>query len=137
MIDLNSIISVKNLCKDFVVDGKVFHALKNINLDVEAKDIYGIIGLSGAGKSTLIRCINLLEVPTSGTISFLSDTLFESDSKKVFINPKLNQYRRKMGMIFQNFALFSSRTAGENIAYPMEICGCSKDKIENRVNELL
>ena len=137
MIELNSIISVKNLCKDFVVDGKVFHALKNINLDVEAKDIYGIIGLSGAGKSTLIRCINLLEVPTSGTISFLSDALFEGDSKKVFINPKLNQYRRKMGMIFQNFNLLDQRNVLKNVMFPLEIAGIKGEIAKEKAIKLL
>ena len=100
---MEPIIKISNLYKDFIVDGKIFHALQNVNLEVMEKDIYGIIGLSGAGKSTLIRCINLLEVPTSGKISFLDEVLFDDDKKET---KKINECRQKMGMIFQNFNLF-------------------------------
>ena len=64
-----NIVEIKNLSKDFIVNDGILHALSNINLEIEDRDIYGIIGLSGAGKSTLIRCINLLEKPTKGNVS--------------------------------------------------------------------
>ena len=134
---MNTIISVRNLSKDFKVDGKIFHALRNINLDVESKDIYGIIGLSGAGKSTLIRCINLLEVPTSGTVLFDNDVLFESKDKKPFINPKLNSYRQKMGMIFQSFNLLEQRNVLKNVMFPLELAGIKGDVAKEKAIELL
>ncbi len=93
--------------------------------------IYGIIGKSGAGKSTLVRLISLLEKCDSGEVYF-DDKRVDNLSKKDLID----QHRR-MGMIFQNFNLLSSRTAAKNIAYPMEICGVPKAKINERVKELL
>lgn len=134
---MNTIIEIKNLHKEFETNGKKFQALKNIDLTVNDKDIYGIIGLSGAGKSTLVRCINLLELPTSGTISFLGDALFETTSNKTFINPKINTYRQKMGMIFQNFNLLEQRNVLKNVMFPLEIAGIKgKDAIERAI-ELL
>ena len=93
--------------------------------------IFGIIGKSGAGKSSLVRLISLLENPDSGSVFY--------DNKKVdnLVGKDLLLQRRKLGMIFQNFNLFSSRTAGQNIAYPMEICGFSKKQIDVRVDEML
>ncbi len=106
-------------------------AVKNISLEIPSNCIYGIIGKSGAGKSTLVRLISLLEEVDSGCVYY--------DEKRVD-NLKKNELiaqRRRIGMIFQNFNLFSSRTAAQNIAYPMEICGTPKEKIKNRVEELL
>ena len=128
------IIKIKDLCKDFMVDGKVFSALKNVDLEVMEKDIYGIIGLSGAGKSTLVRCINLLEVPTSGSIHFLGEELF-SDTKKQ--TKKINSYRRKMGMIFQGFNLFEQRDVLKNVLYPLELDGVDKNVAKEKALNLL
>jgi len=107
------------------------HAVNDISLEIPDNSIYGIIGKSGAGKSTLVRLISLLETPDDGHILYAS--------KRVDNLPK-NQMiaqRRKVGMIFQTFNLFSSRNAGENIAYPLEIAGVDKVTINKRVDELL
>lgn len=110
--------------------GKV-HAVDDISLFVPQNRIFGIIGRSGAGKSTLVRLMSLLEVPDSGQVLY-DDRRVDNLTKQDLI-----AQRRKIGMIFQNFNLFSSRTAGQNIAYPMEICGYQKSQIETRVQELL
>lgn len=107
------------------------HAVENVSLSIPSNQIFGIIGLSGAGKSTLVRLISLLEKPDSGEVWY-DDRRVDNLPEKEII-----QRRRRIGMIFQNFNLFSSRTAGQNIAYPMEICNYPKDKIETRVKELL
>lgn len=106
-------------------------AVKNISLSIPSNKIFGIIGKSGAGKSTLVRLISLLETPDSGSVFY--------DNKRVdnISGNELIEQRRRIGMIFQNFNLFSSRTAGQNIAYPLEICGKPKAEIEKRVKELL
>lgn len=131
---MNPIIEISNLCKEFIVDGKVFNALKNVDLSVMEKDIYGIIGLSGAGKSTLLRCINLLETPTSGHISFLGEELF-SDTKKV--SKKINLYRQKIGMIFQGFNLFEQRNVLKNVLYPLELAKVDKAVAKEKAINLL
>jgi D-methionine transport system ATP-binding protein len=107
------------------------HAVHQISLDIPSNTIYGIIGKSGAGKSTLVRLISLLERPDSGEIWY--------DDHRVDDLPKseLISQRRKIGMIFQNFNLFSSRNAAQNIAYPLEIAGVHKSDIDKRVAELL
>ena len=110
--------------------GKV-HAVDGISLFVPQNRIFGIIGRSGAGKSTLVRLMSLLETPDSGQVLY-DDRRVDNLTKQDLI-----AQRRKIGMIFQNFNLFSSRTAGQNIAYPMEICGYQKSQIETRVQELL
>ena len=105
--------------------------MNGISLEIPSNTIYGIIGKSGAGKSTLVRLISLLEKPDSGEVYY--------DGERVDNLSKydLMERRRHAGMIFQNFNLFSSRTAGQNIAYPLEICKTPKDKIKSRVEELL
>jgi D-methionine transport system ATP-binding protein len=107
------------------------HAVHDISLEIPDNTIYGIIGKSGAGKSTLVRLVSLLELPDTGKIYYAS--------KRVDSLPKdeLIAQRRKIGMIFQNFNLFSSRNAGENIAYPLEIAGVATKDIDKRVDELL
>lgn len=106
-------------------------ALKDLDLSVDQGDIYGIMGLSGAGKSTLIRCINLLERPTSGEV-------WVDGTELTKLSPdQLRQCRRNMGMIFQNYHLLTSRNVEENIAYPLELNGAPKTVIKQRVDELL
>lgn len=107
------------------------HAVNDITLDIPANTVYGIIGKSGAGKSTLVRLISLLEAPDSGEIYY--------DNKRVdnLAKEAMIQQRRKVGMIFQNFNLFTSRNAAQNIAYPLEIVGMPKEAINKRVEELL
>lgn len=107
------------------------HAVDDVTLDIPSNTVYGIIGRSGAGKSTLVRLISMLETPDSGKVWY-GDKRVDNLSKKELIAE-----RRKIGMIFQNFNLFSSRTAAENIAYPMEICKKDKAYIRKRTEELL
>ncbi len=106
-------------------------ALLDVSLSVEKGDIYGIIGLSGAGKSTLLRCLAGLVMPSSGTV------LFRDENIACLNRKSLRNFRKKIGMVFQHFNLLSSRTVGDNIAYPMEIAGASKAEIDARVDELL
>ncbi len=107
------------------------HAVSNVSLTIPSNTIYGIIGKSGAGKSTLVRLISMLERPDKGEVYF-DDKRIDNLEKKDLI-----EQRRRIGMIFQNFNLFSSRTAAGNIAYPMEICGLDKAYIKERTKELL
>lgn len=120
-------IVLKNLVRTY----ENVHAVENVSLSIPSNQIFGIIGLSGAGKSTLVRLVSLLEKPDSGEVWY-DDVRVDSLPEKEII-----QRRRRIGMIFQNFNLFSSRTAGQNIAYPMEICKYPKEEIEARVKELL
>lgn len=124
-------IILKNLNRTYVQKETKVEAVKNISLIIPSNKIYGIIGKSGAGKSTLVRLVSLLENVDSGEIYF--------DSRRVdnLSKDELIQQHRRMGMIFQNFNLFSSRTAAQNIAYPMEICKVPSAEIKKRVKELL
>ena len=120
-------IKLKNLKRDY---GSL-HAVDGVSLDIPSNTVYGIIGRSGAGKSTLVRLVSMLERPDEGEVWY-GDKRVDNLSKKDLI-----EERGKIGMIFQNFNLFSSRTAAENIAYPMEICRKPKDWIKKRTEELL
>lgn len=124
-------IELKNVTKQFEDDGTI--AIKDINLKINDGDIYGIIGLSGAGKSTLVRCINNLEEPTSGEV-LIDGVNISSLNKK-----DLNRMRKKIGMVFQNFALLEQRTVFGNVRFALEINKekLSKDEIDNKVYELL
>jgi len=125
-------IKLENLVKTYDERGKnTVHAVKNISLDIPSNRIFGIIGKSGAGKSTLVRLISLLEHPDSGSV------LYDGIRVDNLSDREMIQRRRRLGMIFQNFNLFCSRTAGQNIAYPLEICSVPKNEINSRVAELL
>ncbi len=106
-------------------------ALSDISLTIEAGEICGIIGHSGAGKSTLIRCLNLLEKPTSGEV-ILDNVTLTALNKNALMHE-----RRKIGMIFQHFNLFDSQTIFNNIAFPLRLEKLPKNEINQRVNELL
>ena len=113
-------------------DGKgKFFACKDVNVHVKPGDIFGIIGRSGAGKSTLVRCINLLNRPTSGTV------LVDGKDLTKMSEAQLREERRHIGMIFQHFNLLASRTVFGNVALPLELDNTSKDEIKRRVTELL
>ena len=127
----NMKITLEKLKKSYSSADLVVHAVKEVSLQIPSNTIFGIIGKSGAGKSSLVRLISLLETPDSGEVLY-DDKRVDNLSKDDLI-----LQRRKIGMIFQNFALFASRTAGENIAYPMEICKVPKNIINSRVDELL
>jgi len=124
-------IVLENLSKTFTVRAGQVEAVKNVTLRIEQGEIHGVIGFSGAGKSTLVRCINLLERPTSGKV-FLDDVELTALSER-----ELRKTRRKIGMIFQQFNLFASRTAFQNIAYPLKHSGLSRRQIRERTRELL
>ena len=124
-------ITVSNISKTFNTPTGKVEVLRDINLIVEDGDIFGIIGFSGAGKSTLIRCLNGLEKPDSGNIIIGENDITKLNRKE------LRNSRKKIGMIFQQFNLFDSRTVYENIAFPLEISGYRKDKIKERVEEIL
>ncbi|WP_297575488.1 methionine ABC transporter ATP-binding protein [uncultured Deefgea sp.] len=125
-------IQLKNLSKSYRVDGKDIPALKRIDLNIEAGEIFGVIGHSGAGKSTLIRLINLLERPSGGTV-LLGDIDLTTLS-----TAELRLERQKIGMIFQHFNLLSAKTVANNIAFPLQVAGrLNKTQIGQRVAELL
>ena len=121
----------ENLSKQFTTRDGMVEALKNINLSIEKGDIYGIIGMSGAGKSTLVRCINLLERPTSGKV------YVEGEELTAMTPRELRKRRKKIGMIFQQFNLFVARTVYENIAFPLRRAKLSKREKQEKVNQLL
>lgn len=120
-----NLIEIHNLSKTF---GKKSRAINHLHLSIPAGAIFGIIGMSGAGKSTLLRCLTGLETADSGTISI---------EGKLITPANIPFLRQQMGMVFQHFQLFSSRTAAKNIAYPLEIRGVNNAQIKERVTELL
>lgn len=124
-------IEIKNLNKVYTSGASSFQALKNINLNVKQGDIFGVIGPSGAGKSSLIRCVNLLEKPTSGDIFIDGENLTKMQPKQ------LRQARHKIGMIFQHFNLLNSRKVFDNIALPLELMKFDKKAIRAKVEPLL
>ncbi len=124
-------IEIKQLCKTFDGPGGKVEALHNINLTINQGDIFGIIGMSGAGKSTLVRCINLLERPTSG------DVVIDDVSMKSLTPAGLRSARRNITMIFQGFNLLMQKNCLKNICFPMELAGIPKDRAEARAKELL
>ena len=120
-------ITLKNLKRDY---GSL-HAVQDVSLSIPDNTIYGIIGRSGAGKSTLVRLVSMLEKPDAGEVWYDDERVDGLEGKDLISR------RRRIGMIFQNFNLFSSRDAAGNIAYTMEICGMDKEHIKARVDELL
>ncbi len=126
-----AIINIRNLTKTFITKNGDVTALKNIDLDIERGEIFGIIGLSGAGKSTLVRCINLLEKPTEGKVLLDGIDLCSLNTKELL------KVRRSVGMIFQGFNLLMQSTALKNVCFPLEISGVKKQDAEKRARELL
>ncbi len=124
-------IELRNIVKTFNSKDSTVHAVNDISLSIYDGDIFGIIGLSGAGKSTLIRTINLLERPTSG------DVVIDGTSLMDLSEVELRNVRKSIGMIFQHFNLFQSRTVFGNIAFPLKGSGMSRSEIKERVNELI
>jgi D-methionine transport system ATP-binding protein len=123
------IIEVKNISKEFEVSGT--YALKDLSLTVNSGEIYGIIGMSGAGKTTLLRCLTGLEKPDEGSIFIQGKDITK------LTEAEIRTQRKDVGVVFQHFNLFSSRTAAENIAYALEIFEVPSDVISKRVDELL
>ncbi|MGL5434241.1 MAG: methionine ABC transporter ATP-binding protein [Lachnospiraceae bacterium] len=125
------IIQLKNMGKEFKTANGPVVALSDINLDIREGEIFGIIGLSGAGKSTLVRCINLLEIPTSGEV------IFEGQNLAALNDFNKRKARQSMGMIFQQFNLLAQRNVLKNVCFPLEIIGMKKDEAKARAMELL
>ncbi len=126
-----SIIQIEALSKTFGSGEGAVAALKNVSLEIDTGEIFGIIGLSGAGKSTLVRCINVLERPESGRILFHGQNLLELKEKA------LRAQRRRISMIFQSFNLLDQRTALENICFPLELAGVSRSQARKKATALL
>jgi D-methionine transport system ATP-binding protein len=124
-------ITLSNLQKVYQGDSGAVKALDNVSLEIEQGEIFGIIGKSGAGKSTLIRCINLLERPTAGSV------VVDGQDMIALSEAELREARKSMGMIFQHFNLLSSRTVLENVCFPLEIAGVNQAERERKVLPLL
>ncbi|GAB2654783.1 methionine ABC transporter ATP-binding protein MetN [Vibrio panuliri] len=124
-------IEINQVNKVFYQGKKEINALKDINLHISQGTIFGVIGASGAGKSTLIRCVNMLEAPTSGEI------IVDGVDLTKLTKSQLSAARRNIGMIFQHFNLLSSRTVFENVALPLELASKEKAHINQKVTELL
>ena len=124
-------IELKNLSKHFTtLDGPV-DALRHINLKVNNGDIYGIIGMSGAGKSTLVRCVNMLERPTEGSV------LLDGQDLGSLKGRELREMRRKVSMIFQSFNLLMQRTCLQNIMLPLKLAKVPEMEAKRKALELL
>lgn len=124
-------IEIKNLSKQFKTADGAVDALKNVSLSIPDGDIFGIIGMSGAGKSTLVRCINMLERPTEGTVVIDGVDLCALSEKQ------LRSVRRDVTMIFQGFNLLMQRTCLKNICFPLELIGMKRAEAEAKAHELL
>ncbi len=124
-------IEIKNLSKTYETADGIVTALKDVSLTVEDGDIYGIIGMSGAGKSTLVRCINLLEKPTEGSV------IVNGCELGTLTEAQLRKERQEITMIFQGFNLLMQRTCLKNVCFPLELTGMKKAEAEKRALELL
>ena len=124
-------IEIKDLTKEFQTADGTVEALRNVNLNIQDGDVYGIIGMSGAGKSTLVRCINMLERPTKGQV------LIDGQDIAKLPDKELRAVRRDVTMIFQGFNLLMQRTCLKNICFPLELIGMDKEKAKKRALELL
>ena len=124
-------IEIKHLSKTFQMKDGAVNALSDINLTIPDGSIYGIIGMSGAGKSTLVRCINLLERPTEGSV------VIDGVEMETLSPAELRARRREITMIFQQFNLLMQRSCLKNICFPMELAGVKKADAEKRAKELL
>ena len=124
-------IELKHISKVFPTGDGDLHALEDVSLTINDGDIFGIVGMSGAGKSTLVRCINLLERPTSGEV------LVDGEDLMTLSPAQLRQKRRSISMIFQQFNLLMQRTCLKNICFPMEIAGVPAAEAKKRAMEYL
>lgn len=124
-------IKLEHISKTFGGPDSGVHAVRDVSLEIEDGEIFGIIGFSGAGKSTLVRCINLLELPTSGTVTVDGQELTSLSERE------LRQARKKISMIFQSFNLLMQRTCLKNVCFPMELSGVPRAQAEKKAQELL
>ncbi len=129
---MTALVRLEGVSKTYKSSGRqTVTAVDNVTLEVQTGEIFGVIGYSGAGKSTLVRLINALELPTSGRV-FVGDAELTALSER-----ELRVQRRHIGMIFQQFNLFHSRTVAGNVAYPLTIAGVGRDERRRRTAELL
>ncbi len=124
-------VELRHVSKVFPTENEDLHALTDVSLTILDGDVFGIIGMSGAGKSTLVRCINLLERPTSGQVLIDGQDICAMKPKE------LHQIRRSISMIFQQFNLLMQRTCLKNICFPMELAGVKPAAAKKRAMELL
>lgn len=124
-------IQIEHLSKTYGSSETEHHALHDVSLSIGDGDVFGIIGASGAGKSTLVRCINLLERPSSGRIIIGNDDVTDYSGKELL------ELRSRIGMIFQHFSLFQQRNVLKNVTFPLELQRVNKDQREKRARELL
>ena len=124
-------IEIKHLMKTFASAGHPVEALKDVSLSIEDGDIFGIIGMSGAGKSTLVRCINMLERPSAGTIEIDGCDLSRLSESE------LRKKRQEITMIFQNFNLLMQRNCLKNVCFPLELAGVKRAEAREKAMELL
>ncbi|MBQ4792599.1 ATP-binding cassette domain-containing protein [Pectobacterium versatile] len=124
-------ISFEHVSKSFTTQGKTLYAVKDVTLDIDKGEIFGIIGFSGAGKSTLLRLVNLLEQPTEGKVTVNQQDITALSAEA------LRQLRRRIGMVFQTFNLFQSRTVAGNVAWPLRLARMDRQQIQQRVDEVL
>ena len=124
-------IQLNDIHKTYQGETGSLEALRGVSVHVREGEIFGVIGKSGAGKSTLIRCINMLERPTRGSVVVDGEELTSMPERQ------LRESRKKIGMIFQHFNLLSSRTVFDNVAFPLELAGISAAEIAAAVNPLL
>lgn len=140
-------ITLTHVNKTFEMKGNLVKAVQDVSLTIEDGEIFGIIGYSGAGKSTLVRCLNLLEVPDSGSMKIGSGDEIAFENGKAYYETPLGRkkmtarqlcaMRRDIGMIFQHFNLLDRSTVFDNVAYPLKYTGMSRAQIAERVRELL
>ncbi|MCD7954988.1 MAG: ATP-binding cassette domain-containing protein [Lachnospiraceae bacterium] len=128
---MEPIIKIQHLNKEFRQKNTEVHALRDVCLEIQKGDIYGIIGMSGAGKSTLVRCLNFLERPTAGTVVVDGKDLSSLSDKE------LRNMRKDIGMIFQHFNLLMQRSVLGNVCFPMEIAGVKRSEAKKRALEYL
>ena len=124
-------IELTHISKNFASGGRTVHAVQDVSLSIGKGEIFGIIGFSGAGKSTLVRCINLLERPTSGSVTVDGKEMTALSARE------LRQARKKIGMIFQHFNLLEQQTVLENVCFPLEIRGIPRKERREKALELL
>lgn len=124
-------IKLVNVSKNYTLNEDTVTAVRDVSLTIHMGEMFGIIGYSGAGKSTLIRCINMLETPSSGQV------FIENRDLTKLAPAELRAARQQVGMIFQQFNLLSCRTVAGNVAFPLEIAGHRPEEIKQRVQELL
>ena len=128
---MEPIIKIEHLDKEFKLRDMDVHALRDVSLNIDKGNIYGIIGMSGAGKSTLVRCLNFLERPTGGRVIVDGQDLAELSEKQ------LREARKNIGMIFQHFNLLMQRSVIDNVCFPLEISGMKKNEAREKAMEYL